>query len=269
MTAPPPIRVMTFNVRNSDAADGPDAWSHRRDGWAAAVRRFGPDLLGVQEVLVDQHDFLRERFPDYRLAGRARDDGDRGGEFSLLMVRRDRFDPLDGGDFWLSETPAVVGSLGWDAACVRICSWAKLRDRAAGRSLLFANAHLDHKGATARREAARLLNAELRRLSAGAAAVLVGDFNSTEADEPHAALTGDRAWIDSYRTVHPQPADDEASFNDFVGNTAGRRIDWILHTPGLAATRAAIDRTPLPSGRFPSDHYPVTAELRSDERSRG
>jgi endonuclease/exonuclease/phosphatase family metal-dependent hydrolase len=262
MTDAKPIRVMTFNIRNSGAADGPDAWDLRADGWAAAVRRFDPDLLGVQEVLDDQHDFIREQLADYHIAGVPREDGVGRGERALVLCRRERFHRLDRGDLWLSPTPAVVGSRGWDAACARLCSWTVLRDRATGRQLLFANTHFDHEGVAARRESARLLRAELPSLAAGAAIVLVGDFNCTEADEPYSVLTADGKWIDSYRAVHPKLADDEASFHDFAGTTAGRRIDWVLHTPDLTATAAAIDRTPLPTGRFPSDHYPVTADLR-------
>lgn len=262
MTTPPPLRVMTFNVRNSGAADGPDGWPHRRDGWVAAVRRFDPDLLGVQEVLADQHEDLARLLPEYAMSGVARDDGHRGGEWALVMVRRGRFDVADAGTFWLGPDPAAVGVRAWDAAYhCRICSWARLHDRLAGRELLFADTHFDNEGAVARRESAKLLRAKLPELAGGSPVVLVGDFNCTEADEPYALLTGPGGLVDSYRAVHPAPAADEASFHGFAGDRAGLRIDWVLHTPDLAATAADIDRSSTPGGRFPSDHFPVTATL--------
>ncbi len=257
----PPLRVMTSNVRNSGAPDGANAWPRRRDLWAGTVRAFAPDLLGVQEVLADQHDDLARLFPDYALHGVARDDGERDGEWALVMARRDRFDVLGSGTFWLGPDPAAVGVRAWDAAFhCRICSWATLHDRPAGRDLLFACTHLDNEGVVARSESAELLRRTLPTLAGGAPVVLVGDFNCTEADAPHALLTGGRL-VDSYRAVHPNPRPDEASYHGFGGDPAGRRIDWVLHTPELAATAAAIDRTAGPDGRYPSDHFPVTATL--------
>ncbi len=250
-----PVRVMSFNIRNSGARDGANDWRHRKETFVAAVRDFAPDLLGTQEVLADQFDDLKAAFPEFATVGVARDDGARAGEWSANLYRTARFVRIDGGDFWLSETPEKVGSKSWDAACVRICTWVRLRDVASGAPVLFANTHFDHQSAKARVESAKLLRERLPRLADGAPVILAGDFNCTEDDEPYRTLVAGMA--DSFREVYPERKPEEASFHGFTGKLTGSRIDWILHTPQLKATAAEIVRPTEP--RMPSDHFAVTA----------
>ncbi|WP_414660969.1 endonuclease/exonuclease/phosphatase family protein [Horticoccus sp. 23ND18S-11] len=259
------VRVMSYNVRNSRAADGENAWPKRLELFFEPIRDFGPDLIGFQEVLADQHDEIARRLTAYSFSGVARDDGVRKGEWSLIGYRKERFSLVKAGDFWLSETPDVIGSKSWDAALTRLCSWVRLRDRITGRELVYANTHFDHKGVIARREASRVLSERLAPIAAGVPAILSGDLNINE-DNPaylvlvqptNPALT---RWIDTYRAVHPVRKPDEASFNGFKDVVVGSRIDFIFCTSHFTPTAAAIVRTSR-NGRFPSDHYPVTAVL--------
>ncbi|MEO8354232.1 MAG: endonuclease/exonuclease/phosphatase family protein, partial [Chthoniobacteraceae bacterium] len=209
-TDAPDLRVMSFNIRNSGAEDGDNRWEVRADAVLETIREFKPDLLGVQEVLADQHEFLQEQLPDYRMVGVARDDGARLGEWSAILFRADRFEMIDHGDFWLSETPAEVGSRSWDAACVRICTWARLRDRRTNATLLYANTHFDHRSAEARLRSAELLVQHLPKLPDGGGVILTGDFNCTEDDPPYRVLvpsspaTSGFILNDSYRSAHPK-----------------------------------------------------------------
>jgi endonuclease/exonuclease/phosphatase family metal-dependent hydrolase len=253
---------MSFNVRTSSAADGEDAWPKRKEFVAETIRAYDPDLLGTQEVRPDQYDFLVEKMPDYTPVGVGRDDGKRKGEFSLILVRKSRFSVIDSGTFWLSEKPDEAGSKSWDTAITRVCSYAVLKDNVTNREFLFANTHFDHKGVQARLHSGELLRDKLPVLAEGRPIILTGDFNCHETDAPYRALTtGERKLLDSYRVVNPTVAPDEASFGGFKGTTKGRRIDFIFHTPDVRATAAAIDRTKNAGGRYPSDHYPVTATL--------
>jgi endonuclease/exonuclease/phosphatase family metal-dependent hydrolase len=264
--APVPLRVMSFNARNAGAGDGHDGWHNRRPHFFQTIAAFGPDLLGLQEVLAEQHDDAAAALrPGYALSGVARDDGHRAGEWSLIAYRADRFDRLDAGDFWLSPTPDRP-STGWDAVCPRTCSWVRLRDRRSGRALLFANTHWDHVGATARAESAALIKQRLPALAEGAAVIVVGDLNATEDDEPLQSLLrptrpGDVQLFDSYRQAHPQRLPTERTFHGFEGGLDGSRIDFIFHGPGLRTVAAGIDRNQGTDGEFPSDHYAVTAQL--------
>jgi len=260
-----PLRVMTFNVRNSRAQDGENAWPKRKEFLFETIEAFTPDLVGFQEVLEDQLEALNGRMKGYGWSGVARDDGKRKGEWSCVAYRKDRFTEVKKGDFWLSETPTVAGSKSWDAALTRICSWVRLREKATGRELVFANTHFDHKGVVARQEASRVLSKQLAEIAAGVPAVLVGDLNITEDNPAYAVLVrpdvpGAITWIDAYRTVHRERKPDEASFNGFKGTTAGSRIDFIFHTKDFAAQAAEIVRT-AKDGRDPPDHYPVTGVL--------
>jgi endonuclease/exonuclease/phosphatase family metal-dependent hydrolase len=262
------LRVMSFNVRNSNAMDLTDHWSFRKDLFFKTIGQFDPDLLGMQEVLADQYDETEKRMKDgYTLVGVARDDGKRKGEWSCILFRTERFEKLADGTFWLSETPEVAGSKAWDADLTRICTWARLKDKKTGKTFVFANTHFDHRGKVARVKSAELLARKLPELSQGAPVILTGDFNTTEDDKPYKALVkagadpGAVKLVDGYREVHPDRATDEASFHGFKGTVAGSRIDWILHTPELKAASAGIDRTKGENGKYPSDHYAVTAVL--------
>lgn len=261
-----PLRVMSFNIRYANTSDGADAWTQRTRLFFDTVNAFGPDLIGFQEVIAVQHDALTARLPDYAFVGVARDDGKRKGEWSPIAYRKTRFTAVAHGDFWLSETPEVVGSKSWDAAITRICSWVRLRETATGREFLLANTHFDHKGVVARQEASRLISARLPLIAAGLPAILTGDLNIDEDNPAYAVLTRPGAanairWIDAFRAVHPARAPDEATFHAFKGGAAGSRIDFIFHTADFTASAASIDRTAR-DGHYPSDHYPVTAVLR-------
>jgi len=260
-----PVRVMSFNIRYGTANDGEDRWEKRRDFLVETIKKYDPDLLGMQEVLAEQADFLQQQLPDYGFAGGGRDDGKRKGEFSPVMFKKNRFELLAHGMWWLSPTPEKVGSKGWDAALPRIVTWARLKDRKSGATLLWFNTHWDHVGNTARVESGKLMR-KLIEDNGGpdGPAIVTGDFNSTEETPQYRSLTvGDGTGlklIDAYREVHPQVEENEASFNGFKGTKKGLRIDWILHSPQWVATGASIDRADR-NGHTPSDHYPVTAEL--------
>lgn len=267
----PPVRVMSYNIRYGTARDGENHWDRRRDALVATIRAFDPDLLGTQETLGFQRDFLAKNLPGYAALGVGRDDGKEAGEMMALYYKTSRFERLDDGHFWYSETPEVPGSRGWDAALPRMATWAKLRDRKADPSappILFVNTHFDHRGAEARLQSARLLRGRLAELGAGCSIVLTGDFNVGEDAPPHRALFGELAGSpaspvrDVYRLAHPTRGAEEGTFAAFnPSRTRGPRIDWIGASADWSVLSAAIDRTTR-DGRMPSDHFAVTAELR-------
>jgi endonuclease/exonuclease/phosphatase family metal-dependent hydrolase len=114
------LRVMSFNVRVAGAPDGDNGWDFRRDFVIDTIRAADPDMLGAQECMAVQADFLRARLDDYERVGVHRDDGERRGEASLILFKRDRFDLLESGTFWLSDTPEAIGVKGWDAHLPRV-----------------------------------------------------------------------------------------------------------------------------------------------------
>ncbi len=259
-----PVRVMTFNIRYGTAGDGENAWPKRQELVLETIQKFNPDLLGTQEVLAFQADYLSEHLKDYGFVGVGRDDGKRAGEMSAIWFRNSRFKPLDSGTFWLSETPGKIGSKSWDAALPRVATWVKLRDELAKKDVIFLNTHWDHVGKRAREEAGKIIHTWMGEKAANLPTIITGDFNVNEDHPGLAALmaseTDSLKFYDVYRRVHPEATGEEASFGGFRGRTKGRRIDFILASPSFVPTEATIDRTNQ-DGRYPSDHYPVTAVL--------
>lgn len=265
-----PLRVMCFNIRCSTATgDGENHWSKRKEIFFRTVEHFDPDLLGMQEVVCDQADEIRSHFaPSHTFVGVGRDDGKRKGEFAAILFRTDRFDLLDQGHVWLSESPEKPGSVSWDSALTRMASWVKLRDKrnTSQDPFFFMNTHFDHVGQLARLESAKLLRQRLGELSDNGklAVIFAGDLNCTEDDAPvPALLRGDDrlpALTDAYRAVHRQRGANEQTFHGFRGGTKGSRIDFILHSPQFRTTECTIDRS-NENGRFPSDHFAIEAIL--------
>jgi len=153
----PDINVMTFNIRYNNPNDGINQWENRKDNVCGIIKKYHADIVGVQEALFDQVTYIDDQFPKFEFIGVGRDDGKKSGEFSAIFYDSSRFKKINSDNFWLSETPEIPGSLGWDAACVRIVTWGQFRDLKTGKSLFVFNTHFDHLGKKARIESAHLL----------------------------------------------------------------------------------------------------------------
>lgn len=259
-----PLRVMSFNIRFGTAPDGENHWDQRQELVARTIRAFRPDLVGTQETLSFQARYLQEQLPEFLYVGRSRDAEGDGGEQCGILFRAKRFDKLAEGHFWLSETPDRPGSKSWDSSLPRIATWVKLWDRKTEQAFFFINTHFDHRGETARQESAKRIRQFIDSLDPNVEVVLTGDFNAAESSKAYqllfAAEPERRVLIDTWRALTPSAETDEGTFNGFQGTTDSARIDWIAVTSGLSVQQAGIDRTQF-TGRFPSDHFPVTAVL--------
>lgn len=261
---PAEIRVMSFNIRYGTAQDGENAWDLRREALRTSIRDFAPDLLGTQECLKEQAEWLIERMPEYGFVGVGREDGRQGGEMCAIFFRADRFRPEASGHFWLSESPDSAGSRSWDSALPRMVSWVRLRPQIDTlRTIVFFNTHFDHVGVEARRRSAELLRKRASEIAAGSPIIVAGDFNAPAdslAAGPYRVLTADETLVDSYRALHAASSG-EGTYHAFKGSTGGPRIDWILVSPELHILDSAILQARV-DDRWTSDHFPVTAVLR-------
>jgi len=262
--------VMSFNIRYGLADDGINSWPNRRDLVLQAIAEHQPAIFGVQECLWIQGLVLTEAFPDYLMVGAGRDNGAQKGEMCAIYTRKDRYQVLDHGSFWLSETPDVIGSRGWDAALPRIATWVKLEDRVCYPDTVFIfNTHFDHVGVLARQMSAELLQERMSTIAAGYTVILMGDFNepATIASSPYRVLVaeGDRAGLPLLDTwalaSREQRMRGEGTFHGFSGEATRGRIDWILASEEFKGIDAGIERL-QDNGRYPSDHYPVWATFR-------
>jgi endonuclease/exonuclease/phosphatase family metal-dependent hydrolase len=261
------VRVMSFNIRFDNPADGANAWPLRKEMAAGVIDFHRVDIAGLQEALFLQIEDLEVLLPDYAWVGVGRDDGKQAGEFSPLFYRRDRFRLLGSSTFWLSEEPDKPGLKGWDAACPRVVTRARLRDLWTGRHLTVFNTHFDHVGEKARQQSAVLVLAAVRDVPPGDGVVLTGDFNCTSTDAAYRALVdtdlGPGARLRDARDASERPPfGPSATFNGFRPDAgSGAPIDHIFVGPGVVVLRAGV----LPGswgGRFVSDHNPVLAEIR-------
>ena len=157
------LDVGTYNLRNKNDGDAQkgNGWDVRKTVVAQLLQYHEFDIFGTQECFYQQLQDLKELLPGYEYVGIGRDDGKQGGEHSAIFYRTDKFEAVESGNFWLSETPDKPG-LGWDAACVRICTWAHFRCRETGFEFLFFNLHMDHVGVKARVESAKLVQQKMR-----------------------------------------------------------------------------------------------------------
>jgi len=256
--APVPLRIATYNMRYNNAGDGPDAWPNRKEMVKNLVRHYDFDVFGTQEALRGQLNDVAE-LPEYAFVGHGRDDGKEAGEHSAIFYKKARLKLLETGDFWLSETPDKPGK-GWDATCCnRICTWAKFRDLQSGQEFFFFSVHFDHEGVEARRQSGRLMVQKIKEIAQNAPVVCVGDLNSTpdtEQVKSLQALLGD-AYLLTQRPAYGPVG----TFNGFELNAPLRdRIDYIFVSRGSTVRDYAV-LTDSMRGHYPSDHFPVVAEV--------
>jgi endonuclease/exonuclease/phosphatase family metal-dependent hydrolase len=262
------LRVMSFNIRYGLAEDGANHWRNRADLVADVIRTADPDVLGLQEALRFQIDELHEALPGYGEIGVGRDDGRKAGEYAAILYRRDRLQVLDQGTFWLSDTPDVPGSTSWGNRITRICTWARFSDVTDGTEFMVYNVHFDHESQPSRVRSAELLVARLRAADPKVPSIVLGDFNAG-VDNPARLLlaptsgmqanTETASLVDTYSAIRPRSARD-GTFNGFTGERSGERIDAILVSAEWTVRSATIVHADR-NGRYPSDHFPVTAAL--------
>lgn len=264
-----PLRVMTFNLRYNNTGDGANAWPMRK-AWVAQLIRFhDADVIGVQEALSGMLADLDTLLPEYSRVGIGRTDGRMQGEYSAIMYKRDRVDALENHTFWLSPTPEVAGSKGWDAALERIATWGRFRDRATGCTYIHLNTHFDHMGEHARQESAHLIRERLAAINAGGLPlIMTGDLNSRPTSVGYRILTQDTIpnafppLIDGMRAsrdAHYGPMSSTVSGFRGIGRE-GEIIDYVLVSARVDVLKHGI----LPDSwdaRFPSDHLPVLATV--------
>jgi glycerophosphoryl diester phosphodiesterase/endonuclease/exonuclease/phosphatase family metal-dependent hydrolase len=268
--SPKNLRLMSYNIRYATAPDADNRWENRRDHLLVTILNFSPDLIGTQETLAVQRDFLRDRLIGFEVHGVGRDDGKEEGEMMAIFYRKSRFEKLESGHFWLSETPDTTGSKSWDSSLPRMVSWLKLKDLLdpEAKPILYLNTHFDHRGPKARLEGAKLIRQKLAELGKDCRLLLTGDFNCPEGSEPYRTIFGGSdeekkasPLQDTFRVAYPSQGDKEGTTTSFkVGPLRGSRIDWIGASKEWQVLGGGIDYTAR-NGKVASDHFAVFAVL--------
>ncbi len=264
------LNLATFNIRYDNPDDSLNNWRYRRDSVANYILSNNIDIVGMQEVLYSQLLDLRERLPEFDYVGVCRDDGDKAGEASPIFFRKERFDVLDSGTFWLSQYPDSVGFIGWDGACCRIATWAKLQDKQNEKEFMAINTHFDHVGVEARRNAALLILSKIKEIVGDKPAVLTGDFNVSDTSQAYRTITSDSFVLKDSHKFTPKRRGPAYSYHDWgrVEANLREKIDFIFVTPTINVLSSevyqehAVDTLkPETKWGFISDHNPVIAVL--------
>lgn len=264
-TSQQPITVNwgTFNIRYDNPDDQENNWKFRKDRVATFIQQEKLDIVGMQEVLHNQLEDLKTRLPEYAEVGIGREDGKQQGEYAPIFYRKDRFKLLDSNTFWLSQYPDSVGFIGWDGACTRIATWAKLEEKSTGKIFLAVNTHMDHVGVEARRKGALLIIERIQEIVGNRPAVLTGDFNVNDKSEAYQTLTtNDFVLKDAYKTADVKEGV-SYTFHDFekVPMNEREKIDFIFVTPQIKVTRSWIPKENPDGKGVLSDHNPQLATL--------
>lgn len=262
------LTVISYNIRYLNQNDGEDIWSNRKSSVIETLQQ--ADVVGLQEVVQQQLDEIRQGTEDFAWYGVGRDDGDQKGEAVPIGWRKAAFEALEKGTFWLSPSPEAVGSQGWDAALPRIASWVRLKHKASGAAMLVLNTHFDHRGPQARTESAKLLANWLAQQQVNdEPVVILGDLNAELGTAPLDALLApvERESRPAFqlrdaRASAPEPdPGPNSTWNGFSKIEPNRRIDHIMIAgqAEVVAFKTLDPRTEL--GRFASDHLPVSTQI--------
>lgn len=255
------IEAMSFNIRLGVAKDGGNDWKLRKDLVFGVLRDHKPDVVGMQEAWKFQVDELQKALPEYGLIGRSRQKEADVGEWCPVLYRKAKYEVLESGTFWLSDTPEKEGSMNWGNKIPRICTWARLKGKKSGRSFFVYNTHFDHQSQSSREKSAVLCAKRIaERKPAGEAAIFMGDLNAGEQNKVITTLG--KSLVDTYGKLFPK-GEERGTFGGWVGRKGGARIDYVYVTPGQwEIVNAKILHDHSTDGRYPSDHYPVSAELK-------
>ncbi len=279
--------VGSYNIRNSNSGDtkNGNGWERRCPVICDQVEWVGFDVFGMQEVKHNQLEDMLNGLPDYDYEGVGRDDGKQAGEYSPIFYKKERFKKLEGGTFWISETPDKVGVKGWDAALPRICSYVHLQDKVTKKRFWFFNLHMDHIGVEARREGAKLIAKKITEMCGKEPAFVTGDFNVDQHNEAYRTIINTGVLEDSYELAEKKFAT-TGTFNSFDSNLfTESRIDHIFVTEHVTVNNYAVltdgywtpneksgksrkgEAAPQEINfsehqhRCPSDHYPIAAKI--------
>jgi len=253
-----PLRLLTFNVRFPSKGDGANLWELRRDLLVDTVRKLDPDVMGTQELFHEQGEYIVGKIPGLAWFGLSRR-GNQQDEHMGVFYRKDKWKVAESGNFWLSETPEKPGSMSWDVTLPRMVTWALFQGQGSNRRFYLLNTHFPHRreDERARVECANVIADRMKTLPADVPVVLMGDFNAPAGGEAYRLLaaTLQDSWDAAAEKEGP-----EGTFHGFSGKPGEARIDWILFRGPWKARRAS-SVTVNDGGRYPSDHFPVFAEL--------
>ena len=253
------LKVMTYNIKYDNKKDSVNNWNDRKEAMVELLEKYRPSFIGMQEVLLDQLEYLDEALPKYESIGVGRDDGKQKGEFSPILYNSQKYKLLQSSTFWLSKTPKKV-SVGWDAAMERICTYGLFEDQKTKINFWVFNTHFDHIGIKARKNSAKLILKKIKDINTDKfPVVLMGDFNLKPGEKPVQLIKRYmHDGLDFSKTLFQGP---KGSFNGFDTEAPiDARIDYIFVKGFDVESYIHIDER-MDNGKHISDHLPVLINI--------
>lgn len=258
------LKVMSFNVRFDNPADEKNAWPNRIQIIEKFILEEMPDIIGIQESLHHQNEDLLQMMPGYAYIGTGRDDGKQGGEFSPVFYRTDIFELLNHSQFWLSATPHVPGSIGWEAVLPRVVVWAHLKHLPSEKEMFVFSTHFSHVSDLARRKSMEFLSLQIMAIANNQPVILLGDFNIAKGSGLYTDMISHLQSQNNLRNAEliseATPENTETTFNGFRSETEPVVIDYIFVNESFGVKQFSVDKV-IEDEIFISDHWPVKAIL--------
>ena len=254
-----PHSIISYNIRYDNNWDIENSWKIRRNKISKILVQYSPSIIGIQEGLLNQVQYIDSSLIDYDYVGVGRDDGKKKGEFCAIYFDTTRYVLLKNSTFWLSETPDTI-SVGWDAALERICTYGLFKDRITKEEFLVFNTHFDHIGVVAREKSSELILKRINKINRQTLPViLMGDFNSIPNSSPVKEIKtelSDALQISLEKLQGPR-----GTFNGFNEDLPiEKRIDYIF-TNDLKVLSYTHINDRLNNNRHISDHLPVMIKI--------
>lgn len=254
------IKVLSYNLR-MDNPDDPHVWAERKAVAFNLIREVNPDLIGLQEAQEHMFKDVKEEFEEsYYIFGEPRS-LEEGTEATPVLAKKDRFNVLYEHSFMLSETPDVKYSRGWDGDLERIASFFILEDKVDMQAFVFFNTHFDHAGVEARVNSSFLMSQIIESYHfQGLESILTGDFNATPDLDDIKGLLDNPELNNSFDSMTSEEQENSLSFHVYKGEVEGMPIDHIFVSKPWSLRNVKLERF-SENGIYPSDHYPISAEV--------
>lgn len=246
--------LMSYNIRYDNTWDTENNWQDRKAGVLKLINAYKPAILGIQEGLHNQVQYIDSCLLSYSYIGVGREDGKTKGEYSVIYYDTSKFKVLDNSTFWLSETPDSI-SIGWDAALERICTYGLFENRISKERMWVFNTHFDHQGESARENSALLILDKIHQLNTqDYPVVLMGDLNLSPEEKPIQLI---KKQMDDALDVSQKPfSGPKGTFNGFNNEPLKKRIDYCFARKLNILSYSHIDDR-LANGKHISDHLAV------------
>jgi endonuclease/exonuclease/phosphatase family metal-dependent hydrolase len=252
-------KLMTYNIKLDYPKEGENSWMERKDFMIGQINFYEPDIFGIQEGMPNQMKDMDSMLTNYNFVGVGRDDGKDEGEYSAIFYNKNKYNIIESSTFWLSQTPDKV-SMGWDAVCNRVCTYALFENKTTKQKFWVFNTHFDHVGTVARYESSQLIIKKIKQLNPNNYPVaLMGDFNLEEDNESIQFIL--KHLQDSKEVSKSGAFGPTGTYNAFeFHKPVTRRIDYIFMDESIAVNKYAV-LSDSKDCKYPSDHLPVYVEV--------